>query len=112
MSGETPLCQIVRPEGVNHSSMASMSAAQIEAWANTVRGGLVGPITPEMMDGIRTALANNPTATSFDDAATQYVRILTEELGFDQGTATALVTSKYAPGESDLDAYINARVGM
>jgi filamentous hemagglutinin family protein len=89
-----------------------MDTSAVDAWASTVRAGLVGPITPEMMDGIRTALADNPAALGFDDAAAEYAKILSEELGFGRDDAVALVTSKYAPDYSDLGAYISARAGM
>lgn len=93
-------------------TMARMDQGQIDVWANTVMTGMAGPISPEMMDGIRTALAGNPAALSFDDAATEYVRVLNEELGFDRESAVALLTSKYTPNQAELEAYINARVGM
>ncbi len=93
-------------------AMAGLDAAQLEAWASAVRGGMAGPITPEMIDGIRTALADNPAAMGFDDAAAEYVRILNEELGFERDDAVAVVTSNYAPDYADLGAYISARTGM
>jgi len=93
-------------------TMARMAPTQVDAWASTVTAGMAGPISPEMMDGIRTALADNPAALSFDDAATEYVRVLNEELGFDRESAVALLTSKYTPNQAELEAYINARVGM
>jgi len=93
-------------------AMASLDAAQVNAWASTVRAGLVGPISPEMMDGIRTALADNPAAMGFDEAAAEYVKTLNEDLGFGREDAVALVTSKYAPNSADLDAYISARAGQ
>ncbi len=93
-------------------AMAGLDAAQLEAWASAVRGGMAGPITPEMIDGIRTALADNPAAMGFDDAAAEYARILNEELGFERDDAVAIVTSNYAPDYADLGAYISARTGM
>ena len=93
-------------------AMAGLDASQLEAWASAVRGGMAGPITPEMIDGIRTALADNPAAMGFDDAAAEYARILNEELGFERDDAVAIVTGNYAPDYADLGAYISARTGM
>lgn len=94
------------------SDAMAMDTAAVDAWASTVRAGLTGPITPEMMDGIRTSLADNPAALSFDEAAVEYARILNEELGFESGDAAGVVTDNYASDYSDLSAYINARIGM
>jgi hypothetical protein len=94
------------------SETMAMDTSAVEVWASTVRAGLVGPITPEMMDGIRTALADNPAALGFDEAAAEYVKILNEDLGFEQGDAVTVLTDKYAPNAGDLGAYINARAGM
>jgi hypothetical protein len=93
-------------------AMAGLDTVQLDAWASAVRGGLAGPITPEMIDGIRTALADNPAAVGFDDAAAEYVKILNEELGFERNDAVAIVTGNYAPDYSDLGAYIGARTGL
>jgi hypothetical protein len=65
-----------------------------------------------MITDIRTALADNPAAAGFDEAAAEYVRILSEELGIETDEAVALVTNNYAPDHADLGAYINARIGM
>ncbi|MFA7484849.1 MAG: hypothetical protein WCZ89_02325, partial [Phycisphaerae bacterium] len=92
--------------------MAGLDPEMVEAWASTVRAALVGPPTPEMIAGIQTALADNPAALNFDSAAAEYVRIMNEELGVTSEDAVATLTSKYAPADADLIAYINARLGI
>jgi len=92
--------------------MAGLDPEMVDAWASTVRAALVGPPTPEMIAGIQTALADNPAALNFDSAAAEYVRIMNEELGVTSEDAVATLTSKYAPADADLVAYINARLGI
>jgi hypothetical protein len=93
-------------------AMGGLDVEQVNAWAAVVRGALAGPPTPEMIAGIRTALADNPAALSFDDAAAEYVRILNDELGISTEDALAMLTGNYAPDSTDLGAYIGARSGM
>jgi hypothetical protein len=93
-------------------AMGGVGADQINSWATTVRSALVGPPTPEMIAGIRTALADNPAALSFDDAAVEYVRILNGELGIPTEDALAMLTGNYAPDSADLGDYIDARSGI
>ena len=93
-------------------AMAALDEEQVNAWASTVRDALAGPPTPEMIAGIQAALADNPAALSFDEAAAEYVRILNEELGIPVEDALAMLTGNYAPDSADLGAYISARSGM
>jgi len=88
----------------------AMNESQVDTWASAIRTGLAGPITPELLAGIRNDLAANPDALSFDDAATEYVRILTDEFGFETADAVAVAMNNYAADHADLEAYINARV--
>ncbi len=90
-------------------AMAELDTAQVEVWANAVTAGFAGPMTPETLAGIQTALADNPAALSFDNAAAEYVRILSEELGLEAAEAASVLTRNYTDGQADLDAYVAAR---
>ncbi len=90
-------------------AMAGLDPAQVNAWASAVTAGFVGPMTPETMAGIQTALADNPGALSFDNAAAAYVKILSEELGLEADEAAGVLTQNYTDGQTGLDAYVAAR---